>query len=129
MLYSRSLLSIKESSIHILISNSPIIPLSPFYFGKYNFCFYEEKGIYTFWMRVCACESGVARESKPERDSFEMMVSLRQKLQNGLPINFLLHNYFEHNKYKKEECHEPYISPFSISNYKTKLLVQQIVID
>ena len=26
-------------------------------------------------MRVCACGSGVARESKPERDSFVMMLN------------------------------------------------------
>ena len=32
----------------------------------------------TFWIRVCACESGVARESKPERDSFEMMVNVEK---------------------------------------------------
>ena len=29
-------------------------------------------------MRVCACESAVARESKPERDSFEMMVNVEK---------------------------------------------------
>ena len=34
----------------------------------------------TFWIRVCACESGVARESKPERDSFEMMVNVEKDL-------------------------------------------------
>ena len=45
-------------------------------------------------------------------------VSLRQKLQNGLSINFLLQNNFEHNKHKKEECHEPYISSFGMNNYK-----------
>ena len=28
-----------------------------------------------FWIRVCACESGVARKSKPESDSFEMMLN------------------------------------------------------
>ena len=55
-------------------------------------------------------------------------ISVRQKLQNGLSIN-LLQNNFKHNKYKKEECHEPYISPFSINNYKTNLLVPQAVID
>ena len=33
------------------------------------------------------------------------------------------------NKYKKEECHEPYISPFGYNNYKTNLLVPQGVID
>ena len=32
----------------------------------------------TFWIRVCACESAVARESKPERDSFEMMVNVEK---------------------------------------------------
>ena len=58
-----------------------------------------------------------------------LRVSLRQKLQNGLSINFLVQNNFKHNKYKKEECHEPYISSFSISNYKTNLLVPQVVID
>ena len=31
-------------------------------------------------MRVCACESAVDRESKPERDSFEMMVSVDKDL-------------------------------------------------
>ena len=29
-------------------------------------------------MRVCACESAVARESKPERDSFELMVNVEK---------------------------------------------------
>ena len=58
-----------------------------------------------------------------------LRVSLRQKLQNGLSINFFLQNNFQHNKYKKEECHAPYISSFSISNYKTNHLVPQVVID
>ena len=58
-----------------------------------------------------------------------LRVSLRQKLQNGLSINFLVQNNFKHNKYKKEECHAPYISSFGISNYKTNLLVPQVVID
>ena len=56
------------------------------------------------------------------------MVSLRQKFQNGLSINFLLQNSFKHNKYNKEECHEPYILSFGINNYKTNLLVPQVVI-
>jgi len=56
-------------------------------------------------------------------------ISLRSKIQNELSINFLLENNFKHNKYKKEECHEPYISSFSINNYKTNLLVPQVVID
>ena len=34
----------------------------------------------TFSIMVCACESGVARESKPERDSFEMMVNVEKDL-------------------------------------------------
>ena len=55
-----------------------------------------------------------------------LWVSLRQKLHS---INFLLQNNFKHNKYKKEEGHEPYISSFSINNYKTNLLVPQVVID
>ena len=29
-------------------------------------------------MRVCACESAVDRESKPERDSFEMMLNVEK---------------------------------------------------
>ena len=33
-----------------------------------------------FWIRVCACESGVARESKPETDSFEMMLNVEKDL-------------------------------------------------
>ena len=33
-----------------------------------------------FWIRVCACESGVARESKRESDSFEMMVNVEKDL-------------------------------------------------
>ena len=33
-----------------------------------------------FWIRVCACESGVARESKPESDSLEMMVNVEKDL-------------------------------------------------
>ena len=55
--------------------------------------------------------------------------SLRQRLQNGLSINLLLQNSFKHDKYKKEECHELYISSFGINNYKTNLLVPQVVID
>ena len=58
-----------------------------------------------------------------------MMVSLRQKLQNGLSINFLLQIYFKHNKYKKEECHEPYISSFGNNNYKNNLVVPPVVIN
>ena len=34
----------------------------------------------TFWIRVCACESAVARESKAERDSFEMMLNVEKDL-------------------------------------------------
>ena len=34
----------------------------------------------TFWIRVCACESAVARESKPERDSFEIMLHVVKDL-------------------------------------------------
>ena len=33
-----------------------------------------------FCIRVCACESGVARESKRESDSFEMMVNVEKDL-------------------------------------------------
>ena len=55
-----------------------------------------------------------------------LRVSLKQKLHS---INFSLQNDFKHNKYKKEEFHEPYISSFSINNYKTNLLVPQVVID
>ena len=58
-----------------------------------------------------------------------LRVSLRQKLQNWLSINFLLQNSFKHNKYKKEEYHEPYISLFGINIYKTNFLVLQVVID
>ena len=32
----------------------------------------------TFWIRVCACESAVARESKVERESFEMMLNVEK---------------------------------------------------
>ena len=55
-----------------------------------------------------------------------LRVSLKQKLHY---INFLLQNNFKHRKYKKEEGHEPYISSFGIKNYKTNLLVPQVVID
>ena len=55
-----------------------------------------------------------------------LRVSLKQKLHY---INFLLQNNFKHRKYKKEEGHEPYISSFGINNYKTNLLVPQVVID
>ena len=58
-----------------------------------------------------------------------LKVTLRQKFQNGLSINFLLQNSFKHNKYNKEECHKPYILSFGINNYKTNLLVPQVVID
>ena len=50
-----------------------------------------------------------------------LWVSQRQKLQNVPSINFLLLNDFTHNIYKKEVCHEPYISSFGINNYKTNL--------
>ena len=53
-----------------------------------------------------------------------LRVSLEQKLHY---INFLLQNNFKHRKYKKEEGHEPYISSFGINNYKTNLLVPQVV--
>ena len=33
-----------------------------------------------FWIRVCACESGVARESKSERDPFEMMLNIEEDM-------------------------------------------------
>ena len=36
---------------------------------------------------------------------------------------------FKHNKYKKEECHEPYVSSFGINDYKTNFLVPKVVID
>ena len=58
-----------------------------------------------------------------------LRVSLREKLQNGLSINFLLQNNFKHNKYRKEEYHESYISSFINNNYKTNFLVPQVVID
>ena len=34
----------------------------------------------TLWTRVCAYESGVARESKPEKDTFEMMLNVEKDL-------------------------------------------------
>ena len=71
----------------------------------------------SFWGPAWICYLGILR------------VSLRQKLQNGLSINLLLQNNFKHNRYKKQECHEPYISSFGINNYKTNLLVLQVVID
>ena len=58
-----------------------------------------------------------------------LRVSLRQKFQNGLSINFLVQNDFKHNKYNKEECHKPYILSIGINNYKTNLLVPQVVMD
>ena len=58
-----------------------------------------------------------------------LKISLRQKLQNGLSMNFFLETNFKHNKYKKEEWHEPCISSFSINNYKTNILVPLVVID
>ena len=70
----------------------------------------------SFWGPAWICYLGILR------------VSLRQKLQNGLSINLLLQNNFKHNRYKKQECHEPYISSFGINNYKTNLLVSQVVI-
>ena len=64
--------------MHILISNSQFIPLPPFHFGNYNYCFDGGKCLGTYWIGVCACEIGVARESKPERDSFEMMLNVEK---------------------------------------------------
>ena len=55
-----------------------------------------------------------------------LRVSLRQKLHS---INFLLQNDFKHNKYKKEEGHEIYISSFGINNYKTNFLFSQVSIN
>ena len=54
-----------------------------------------------------------------------LRVSLRQKLHS---INFLLQNDFKHSKHRKEEWNEPYISSLGINNYKTNLLVPQVVI-
>ena len=34
----------------------------------------------TLWTRVCACESGVGRESKHEKDTFEMMLNVEKDL-------------------------------------------------
>ena len=58
-----------------------------------------------------------------------LSISLRQILKNGLSINFLLQNNFKHSKHRKEEWNEPYISSLGINNYKTNLLVPQVVID
>ena len=41
----------------------------------------------------------------------------------------LLQNYFKHNINNKEECHKPCILSFGIKNYKTNLLVPQVVIN
>ena len=38
------------------------------------------KSLATFWFRVCTCEGGVTRESKPERDSFEMMLNVEKDM-------------------------------------------------
>ena len=70
-----------------------------------------------YWGPARICYLGILR------------VSLRQNLQNGLSINCLLQNNFKHNKYKKEECHEPYISSFGISNYNNNLIVPLVVIN
>ena len=64
----------------MLISNSQFIPLPPFHFANYNYCFPRGKGLGIFWARVCACESAEARESKPERDSFGMMLNVEKDL-------------------------------------------------
>ena len=40
----------------------------------------KEVFIGNFWIRVCACESGVARESKSERDPFEMMLNIEEDM-------------------------------------------------
>ena len=37
----------------------------------------------TFWIRICACERAVDRESKPERDTFEMMLNVEKDLAIG----------------------------------------------
>ena len=36
---------------------------------------------------------------------------------------------FKQNKYKKEECHKPYISSFGNNNYKNNLVVPPVVIN
>ena len=41
---------------------------------------HRRKDLGTFWMKVSTCDSAVARESKPERDSFEMTVSVEKDL-------------------------------------------------
>ena len=68
------------SSTHILISKSQFIPLPPFHCGSYNYCFDQGKCLGTFWISVCACESAVARESEPERHSFEIMLNVERDL-------------------------------------------------
>ena len=62
----------------MLISNSQFIYLPPLHFVNYIYCFEGGKGLGTFWMKVSACESAVVRESKPERDSFEMMLNVEK---------------------------------------------------
>ena len=62
-------------SIYIFISNTQFITLPPFHFVNYIYCFDGGKDLATFLMKVSACESAVARERKPERDSFEMMLN------------------------------------------------------
>ena len=40
-----------------------------------------EESVYTYFeIRVSACEFGVARESKPERDTYEMMLNVEKDL-------------------------------------------------
>ena len=54
-----------------------------------------EESVYTYFeIRVSACEFGVARESKPERDSFEMMVNVEK----DLAMQMLGENHFRCGK-------------------------------
>ena len=57
-----------------------IYPSPSIHFCNYNYCFDGGKGLGTFCIRVCACESAVAREGKPERDSFEMILNVEKDL-------------------------------------------------
>ena len=46
--------------------------------GSTNYCFNGGMCLGTIWMKLCACESAVARESKVERESFEMMLNVEK---------------------------------------------------
>ena len=70
----------KYNSVHILISHLQLVLLPSCHCGNCNYSFDGGKCLGTFWIRVCACGSAVARESNSASHPFEMMLNFEKSL-------------------------------------------------